>query len=281
MENKGFSLIVGFSVVLHAVVLYAWAGPVFTPPVVELVVGEMSVALTVIPEEPAQEPEEVVEEPIKEPVEPLEVVEEPVEEPVEPLEVAEEPVEEPVEPVVEEPVETIRAPVQVPVEMAPEPVEEVKQPVKQPAREVFEEPAEKVPAVARVREPADVQPVPASLPRVGVQTEPRELEGHVNKPPPYPRRGRRIRKEFAGRSVLLDIEVLADGKVGEIRILEGCGGDGVDPKVARAVELSVIEAIREWRWHPGELDGVAVGAFVKHRVRFELPEKRKGLLGRF
>ena len=67
MENKGFSLIVGFSVVLHAVVLSAWAGPVFTPPVVELVVGEMSVALTVIPEEPAQEPEEVVEEPIEEP----------------------------------------------------------------------------------------------------------------------------------------------------------------------------------------------------------------------
>ena len=270
MENKGFSLIVGFSVVLHAVVLYAWAGPVFTPPVVELVVGEMSVALTVIPEEPAQEPEEVVEEPIKEPVEPAE-----------PLEVVEEPIEEPVEEVVEEPVETIRAPVQVPVEVAPEPVEEVKQPVKQPAREVFEEPAAKVPAVARVREIADVQPTPASLPRIGVQTEPREWEGHVNKPPPYPRRGRRTRKEFAGRSVLLEIEVLADGKVGEIRILEGCGGDGVDPKVARAVELSVVEAIREWRWHPGELDGVAVGAFVKHRVRFELPEKRKGLLGRF
>ena len=267
MENKGFSLIVGFSVVLHAVVLYAWAGPVFTPPVVELVAGERSVALTVIPDAPAQEPEEVGEEPIKEPVEPLEVVEEPVEEPV--------------EEVVEEPVETIRTPVQVPVEVAPEPVEEVKQPVKQPAREVFEEPAEKVPAVARVREIADVQPAPASLPRIGVQTEPRELEGHVNKPPPYPRRGRRTRKEFAGRAVLLDIEVLADGKVGEIRILEGCGGDGVDPKAARAVELSVIEAIREWRWHPGELDGVAVGAFVKHRVRFELPEKRKGLLGRF
>ncbi|MDE0740226.1 MAG: TonB family protein [Planctomycetota bacterium] len=274
MENKGFSLIVGFSVVLHAVVLYAWAGPVFTPPVVELVVGEMSVALTVIPEEPAQEPEEVVEEPIEEP---LEVVEETIEEPVEPVEVVEEPVEDPVEEVAEEPVETIRAPVQVPVEVAPEPVEEVKQ----PGREVFEEPAEKVPAVARVREPADVQPAPASLPRIGVQTEPRELEGHVNKPPPYPRRGRRTRKEFAGRSVLLEIEVLADGKVREIRILEGCGGDGVDPKVARAVELSVIEAIREWRWHPGELDGVAVGALVKHRIRFELPEKRKGLLGRF
>ncbi len=266
MENKGFSLIVGFSVVLHAVVLYAWAGPVFTPPVVELVVGEMSVALTVIPEEPVQEPEEVVEEPIEEP---LEVVEETIEEPVEPVEVVE---------VVEEPVETIRPPVQV---VAPQPVEEVKQPVKEPAREVFEEPAEKVPAVARVREPADVQPAPASLPRIGAPTEPRELEGHVNKPPPYPRRGRRTRKEFAGRSVLLEIEVLADGKVGEIRILEGCGGDGVDPKVARAVELSVIEAIREWRWHPGELDGVAVGALVKHRIRFELPEKRKGLLGRF
>ena len=35
MENKGFSLIVGFSVVLHAVVLYAWTGPSFKPPVVD------------------------------------------------------------------------------------------------------------------------------------------------------------------------------------------------------------------------------------------------------
>jgi outer membrane biosynthesis protein TonB len=261
MGNKGFSLIVGFSVVLHAVVLYAWVGPVFTPPVVELVVGEMSVALTLIPEEPVQEPEEPVEEP---------------------TEVVEEPVEEPVEEVVEEPVETIRAPVQVPAEVAPQPAKPpAKPPVKQPAKEVFEEPAAKVPAVARIREPADVQPAPASLPRIGVQTEPRELEGHVNKPPPYPRRGRRARKEFAGRSVLLEIEVLADGLVGEIRTLEGCGGDGVDPKVARAVELSVIEAIRAWRWHPGKLDGVAVGALVRHRVRFELPGKRKGLLGRF
>ena len=275
MENKGFSLIVGFSVALHAVVLYAWAGPVFTPPVVELVVGEMSVALTVIPEEPAQEPEEVVEEPIEEPVE---VVEEPVEEPVE---VVEEPVEEPVE-VVEEPVKASVEEVEKPVEelVAP-PREPVKEPVKDPVKEVVEQPIEKVPAVARIKEPTDVQPVPASLPRVGVRTEPRDIEGHVNKPPTYPQRGRKPRREFDGRSILLEIEVLVDGAVGEVRILEGCGGDGIDAKVAGSVEQSVIQAIRKWRWHPAELDGAAVGATVEHRVSFELPTKRKGILGRF
>ena len=295
MENKGFSLIVGLSLALHAVVLYAWTGPLFKPPVVDLVVGEMSVALTLIPEEPIEEPvEEPIEEPVEEPVEePIEVVEEPVEEPIEvveepveePVEVVEEPVEEPVE-VLERPVEE---PVKAPVDVVEKPVEEpvtlpreaVKEPVKEPLKEVVEQPIEKVPAVARIKEPSDVQPVPASLPRVGVRTEPRDIEGHVNKPPTYPQRGRKPRREFDGRSILLEIEVLVDGAVGEVRILEGCGGDGVDAKVAGAVEQSVIQAIRKWKWHPAELDGVAVMATVKHRVRFELPRKRKGLLGRF
>ena len=259
MGNKGFSLIVGFSVALHAVVLYAWTGPMFKPPVVDLVVGEMSVALTLIPEKPEEEPVE----------EPIEVVEEPIEVVEEPIEVVEQPVEEPAE-VVEEPVE-------VPEEVLQKPVEEPVVPVK----EVAEPPVEKVPAVARIKDPSDVQPVPASLPRVGVRTEPRELDGHVNKPPTYPQRGRRPRREFDGRSILLEIEVLVDGAVGEVRVLEGCGGEGVDPKVAGVVEQAVIEAVRKWRWHPAEQDGVAVGATVKHRIRFELPKKRRGLLGRF
>ena len=261
MENKGFSFIVGFSVALHAVVLYAWTGPMFKPPVVDLVVGEMSVALTLIPEKPVEEP---IEEPEEEPVEePIEVVEEPVEEPAK---VVEEPVEVPAE-VVQEPVE--------------EPVVPVKEPVKKPVKEVAELPVEKVPAVVRIKDPSDVQPVPASLPRVGVRTEPRELDNHVNKPPTYPQRGRKPRREFDGRSILLEIEVLVDGAVGEVRVLEGCGGEGVDPKVAGAVERVVVETVRKWRWHPAEQDGVAVGATVKHRIRFELPKKRKGFLGRF
>ena len=108
-------------------------------------------------------------------------------------------------------------------------------------------------------------------PRAGVRTEPRELEGNVNKPPPYPQRGQNARQEFDGRSVLLQIEVLADGTTGEIRTLEGIGGDGIDLKVARGVERSVIKAVKKWRWHPGKLDGVAVSASIRHRVKFELP----------
>jgi TonB family protein len=93
----------------------------------------------------------------------------------------------------------------------------------------------------------------------------------VNKPPPYPQRGQNARQEFDGKSVLLQIEVLADGTTGKIRTLEGIGGDGIDPKVARGVERSVIKAVKKWRWHPGKLDDVAVSASIRHRVKFELP----------
>ncbi len=111
----------------------------------------------------------------------------------------------------------------------------------------------------------------STLPRAGIRTKPRELEGNVNKPPPYPQRGQNDRPEFDGKSVLLQVEVLAGGTTGEIRILEGLGGDGIDPKVARGVERSVIKAVKKWRWRPGKLDGVAVSTLIRHRIKFESP----------
>ena len=115
MENKGFPVLVVVSVVFHAVVLFGWTAPVFTPPVVELVGGEMSVALAFIPgrveleEEPVEEPVEIVEEPVELPVK--EIVEKPTEEPV----------KEPVDEVVEEPVVPVPAVVDEsePVEVQP------------------------------------------------------------------------------------------------------------------------------------------------------------------
>ena len=103
MENKGFPVLVVVSVVFHAVVLFGWTAPVFTPPVVDLVGGEMSVALAFIPErvELEEEPVEVVEELVELPV--LEPEKEIVEKP------AEEPVKEPVEEAVEEPVVPVPA----------------------------------------------------------------------------------------------------------------------------------------------------------------------------
>jgi len=97
------------------------------------------------------------------------------------------------------------------------------------------------------------------------------MEGDVNKPPPYPRKGLIDRKEFDGQSVLLEIEVLANGTVGKIKLIEGCKGARIDRKVGRGVDKSVVEAVRKWRWHPGKLDGVAVKTVIRHRIKFVLP----------
>ena len=107
----------------------------------------------------------------------------------------------------------------------------------------------------------------------GVRIEPRELEGAVNKPPPYPRKGGIARQEFDGQSVLLEIEVLANGRVGKVQIIDGCKGAGIDPRVAGRVEKSVVAAVRKWRWHPGKLDGAAVTTLIRHRIKFVLPNR--------
>lgn len=212
MENKGFSFLVGLSVALHAVVLYAWTAPVFTPPVVDLEVGEMSVALTFVPEEPREEPVEIVEEPVE---------------------------------VVEEPVEEL---------------------VKEPVKEVIIKRVEVVPAVAK--EPVDVQPVVASVASVGVLIDPRPRE-LMNKPPVYPSHlGRRLHKE----AVLLEVEILPDGRVGDVSIEKGCR--------YTAANKAVLKAVRKWRYHPAKLDGVPVRALHKERFVFEYRQGRRGAFAR-
>ncbi|MFP6739769.1 MAG: energy transducer TonB [Planctomycetota bacterium] len=209
MGNKGFPLIVAFSVALHAVVLYGWTVSTFEPPVLDMLAGKMSVALA------------------------FELV--PVEEPVE---VVEEPVEEPVE-VVEEPVE--------------EPVEVVEKPVK---------------AVVKVAEPVEIKPAAASVPSIGISTDPSPLED-LNKPPLYPSKlGRRLH----GETVLLEVQVLVDGSVGEIRM----------EKSSRysLANKAVLKAVRKWQYRPAKRDGVAVEALHQERIVFEYRPGRSGSFGR-
>ncbi len=246
MENKGFPVLVVVSVVFHAVVLFGWTAPVFTPPVVELVGGEMSVALAFIPgrveleEEPVEEPVEIVEEPV-------EVVEEPVEIVEEPVEIVEEPVELPVKEIVEKPTE---------------------EPVKEPVDEVVEEPVVPVPAVVDESEPVDVQPVAATVASVGVRIDPRPRE-LMNRPPVYPSQlGRRLHNE----SVLLEVEVLSDGSVGGVRVEKGCRYS--------AANKAVLKAVRKWKYHPAKLDGVPVRVLHKERFVFEYRPERRGSFAR-
>ena len=199
MENKGFPVLVVVSVVFHAVVLFGWTAPVFTPPVVDLVGGEMSVALAFISERV-----ELEEEPVEEPAE---IVEEPVE-------VAEEPVElsviEPEKEIVEKPAE---------------------EPVKEPVEEAVEEPVVPVPAVVEETESVEVQPAAATVASVGVRIDPRPRE-LMNRPPVYPSQlGRRLHNE----AVLLEVEVLSDGNVGSVRVEKGCRYSAANKAVLKAV----------------------------------------------
>ena len=199
MENKGFPVLVVVSVVFHAVVLFGWTAPVFTPPVVDLVGGEMSVALAFISERV-----ELEEEPVEEPAE---IVEEPVE-------VAEEPVElsviEPEKEIVEKPAE---------------------EPVKEPVEEAVEEPVVPVPAVVEETESVEGQPAAATVASVGVRIDPRPRE-LMNRPPVYPSQlGRRLHNE----AVLLEVEVLSDGSVGGVRVEKGCRYSAANKAVLKAV----------------------------------------------
>ena len=199
MENKGFPVLVVVSVVFHAVVLFGWTAPVFTPPVVDLVGGEMSVALAFISERV-----ELEEEPVEEPAE---IVEEPVE-------VAEEPVElsviEPEKEIVEKPAE---------------------EPVKEPVEEAVEEPVVPVPAVVEEPAPVEVPPAAATVASIGVRIDPRPRE-LMNRPPVYPSQlGRRLHNE----AVLLEVEVLSDGSVGGVRVEKGCRYSAANKAVLKAV----------------------------------------------
>ena len=264
MGNKGFSLIVVFSVALHAVVLYGWTMSSFEPPVLDMLTGDMSVALAFEPE-PIEEPVELIEKP---PEEPVELVEKPVEEPVE---LVEEPVEEPVELIekpVEEPVELVEKPVEEPVELVEKPVEEPVELVEKPVEEPVELVPEPVKAIVKVAEPVEVKPVAASVPSIGVRTDPSPLE-ELNKPPLYPGKlGRRLH----GETVLLEVQVLADGSVGEIRM----------EKASRysLANKAVLKAVKNWKYRPAKRDGLAVEALHQERIVFEYRPGRGGSFGR-
>ena len=178
---------------------------------------------------------------------------EPVEEPVE---VVEEPVEEPVE-VVEEPEEVVEEPVEEPVEVVKEPVEEPVEVVQKPVR-----------AVVKVVEAVEVKPAAVSVPSIGIRTDPSPLE-ELNKPPLYPSKlGRRLHGEI----VLLEVQVLADGSVGAIRVEK--------PSRYSLANKAVLKAVKNWKYRPAKRDGRAVEALHQERIVFEYRSRRGGSFGR-
>lgn len=74
-----------------------------------------------------------------------------------------------------------------------------------------------------------------------------------------------IRAEHAG-TVLLSVQVLENGRVGEVRLLQSSG-------FAKLDESAMREA-RKWRFVPGTRDGVPVVRWRQVPITFELQEQR-------
>jgi len=102
-----------------------------------------------------------------------------------------------------------------------------------------------------------------------VKVPPSEKPG--NKPPPFPTKGPRPLEEFDDTSILLEITVLSDGTTGNVLILKGFPINVIDPRTAKATELSIIAAVKKWNWNPAMgSNGAAVESVINHRIRFEL-----------
>jgi TonB family protein len=88
---------------------------------------------------------------------------------------------------------------------------------------------------------------------------PLEAEVLLLPAPEYPPRSRRLGEEG---TVLLEIEVLPDGAIGQVRVVEA-------PAYPRLVSAA-IEAVRQARFRPASRNGVPVSSSVEVPIRFRL-----------
>ena len=181
------------------------------------------------------------------------------------LAIVPEPPEEPVEVVEELPEE----PVEVVEELPEEPVKVVEKPVKEPVvveKKPLEEPRKE--QAAPVNTPVEIKPAAATVPSIGIRTDPSPLE-NLNKPPLYPSKlGRRL----DGEIVLLEVQVLADGSVGEIRMEK--------PSRYSLANKAVLKAVKNWKYRPAKRDGRAIESLHQERIVFEYRPRRGGSFGR-
>ena len=78
-------------------------------------------------------------------------------------------------------------------------------------------------------------------------------------PPRYPAMARRLGQEGV---VELRVALSATGTVTEVRVIQSSGWPGLD--------RAAVAAVRGWRCHAPRVDGVAVAASARQRIRFSL-----------
>jgi periplasmic protein TonB len=125
-------------------------------------------------------------------------------------------------------------------------------------REIEPEPSDE-PAVKET--PPEVQNATPPSPVV-LDAEPDYKADYLNNPkPPYPMVARRM--GYHGR-VVLDVEVLAEGKAGDVKLHQSCGYDILDN--------SAIQTVKIWRFTPARRFGQAVTQRFLVPIKFSLED---------
>jgi protein TonB len=134
----------------------------------------------------------------------------------------------------------------------------VPQPKPKP-REPEPVPAEE-PAVQEVAEPAKQDATPPSP--VVLDAEPDYRADYLNNPrPPYPMVARRM--GYHGK-VVLDVEVLAEGKAGDVKLHLSSGYDILDN--------AALQTVKTWRFSPARRFGQAVTQRFLVPIKFSLED---------
>jgi protein TonB len=80
-----------------------------------------------------------------------------------------------------------------------------------------------------------------------------------NRPPPYPSLARR--RGYEG-TVLLEVLVTEEGRVGELSVARSSG--------YKMLDRAALRAVRDWRFEPGTRGGRPMAMAVRIPVRFRL-----------
>lgn len=136
-------------------------------------------------------------------------------------------------------------------EPAPEPTPE---PVALPEPVADAAPAAPTPRPEPIEAPSPVQAPPAPV------TPPRADAAFLNNPPPqYPLVARRLQQQ--GR-VVLDVYILADGSVGEVRVKHSSGFARLDE--------AALNAVRRWRYVPAKRGDTPISVWYLQPIEFLL-----------
>ncbi len=101
-------------------------------------------------------------------------------------------------------------------------------------------------------------PAQAELNAADPRIAPPEIIIESQVPPEYPPAA--LKARFSG-AVTLHVEVLSDGSVGSVEVI-----DSSSPNVG--FEEAAVMAVRRWRFEPATRDGVPVDAKIKFRLTF-------------